>query len=100
MQTHPGSNGQADDNNQPHDPDKGREKNTIQRDMIMVESDYHKFANEKNALDMEIRSLKKDEAQIKIGLHDKMARLSKVEYELSQADAALKSLKKKLNLIH
>jgi hypothetical protein len=82
------------------DQDKARQKNTIQRDMIMMESDLRKFTNEKNALDMDIRQLKKDEAHIKINLREKTARLGKVEFELMQLDTTLKGLKKKLNLIN
>jgi len=99
MQNSSNNGAQADNEKQAHDAEKGRQRNTIQRDMIMVESDYKKYANEKNTLDMEIRALKKDEAQIKISLHEKQERLSKAEYELVQLDVALKGLKKKLNSV-
>ncbi|HCP08736.1 MAG TPA: hypothetical protein DIT25_03000 [Candidatus Moranbacteria bacterium] len=91
------SNSQADD--QAADQDKSRQKNTIQRDMIMLESDLRKLTSEKIALDSEIRSLKKDDAHIKISLKEKQTRLGKVDYELIQMDANMKNLKKKLNAI-
>jgi chromosome segregation ATPase len=79
--------------------EKSRRKNNIQREMIMLESDFRKLSDEKAALDMEIRQFKKDEAHIKINLQEKQARLGKVEFELLQLDTNLKSLKKKLNLL-
>jgi chromosome segregation ATPase len=89
----------SDDAGQADAQDKSRQKTNIQREMIMVESDYRKLANEKANLDMEVRQLKKDESHIKMSLQEKQTRLGKVEYELLQLDTTLKSLKKKLNLL-
>lgn len=81
------------------DQDKSRQKNTLQRDIIMTEADFKKYHNEKVQLEAEIRALKKDEAHIKINLQEKQARLGKVDYELTQAETVLKGLKKKMNLL-
>lgn len=92
-------NNKNDGDNQDDKQDKSRQINTIQRDMIMAEDDFKKYNNEKIQLESEIRALKKEEAHLKINLQDKQGRLSKVEYELTQAEAILKNLKKKLNLL-
>jgi len=99
MQNFSNDNAGQDDTGQSNVQDKARQKNNIQRETIMVESDYRKLASEKASLDMEIRQLKKDEAHIKINLQEKQTRLGKLEFELLQMDTNLKSLKKKLNLL-
>ncbi|MFA6382973.1 MAG: hypothetical protein WCX17_00945 [Parcubacteria group bacterium] len=99
MQNFSNDDASQDDDGKATAQDKARRKSEIQRETIMIESDYRKLANEKASLDMEIRQLKKDEAHIKINLQEKQARLGKVEFELLQLDTNLKSLKKKLNLL-
>lgn len=86
-------------NDQSVSQDKARQRNEIQRDIIMAESDLRKVTNEKNALDVEIRELKKDEDRIRMNMQDRKSRLTKVEYELTQIDVKIKSLKRKLNLV-
>lgn len=88
-----------DDDSQVDEQDKSRQKSALQRDMIMAETDFNKYNNEKVQLEAEIRALKKEEARLKVDLQEKQTRLSRVENELMQLDGSLKSLKKKLNLI-
>jgi hypothetical protein len=78
---------------------KTMDRTAIQREMIMIEGDQHKFAREKSTLEMEIRQLKKDEAHIRMNLQEKQTHLGKVENELLQLDNQIKSLRKKLNLL-
>lgn len=99
MQNLSHNNAQGDDQDSGNDQDKSRQKNTLQRDIIMAESDFKKYNNEKMQLDAEIRQLKKDEAHLKVNLQDRQERLNKVAYELTQAETTLKGLKKKLNLL-
>lgn len=80
--------------------DKSRKQNEIQRDIIMAEADLRKISQEKIALDAEIRALKKEDDRIKVTMQEKRARLSKVDYEITQAEAVVKALQKKLNLIN
>lgn len=92
-------NNNNDGDSQDDKRDKSRQKNDIQREIIMQEADMSKVMNEKVQLEAEIRAIKKEEAHLKINLQDKQGRLSKIEYELTQAEVILKNLKRKMNLL-
>lgn len=90
----------GDAHNDDDSRDKSRKQNDIQRDIIMAEADLRKISQEKIALDAEIRALKKEDDRIRVTMQEKRARLSKVDYEITQAEAVVKALQKKLNLIN
>ncbi|MFA6973386.1 MAG: hypothetical protein WC238_01425 [Parcubacteria group bacterium] len=98
MQNFSHNSGQGDEDKNAKQ-DKSRQRQEIQREMIMTESDLRKVTKEKTDLDGEIRALKKEEDHIQMSMQDKKARLIKVEYELTQIDVKIKGLKKKLNLV-
>ena len=79
------------------DPDKTRQKNNLQREIMMKEMDYKKIFSEKIKLDAEVRKLKNDEAHIKVGLQERQTRLMKLEQDIARSDAELHELRKKFN---
>ncbi len=79
--------------------DKTRQKNEIQRQIVMQEADYKKRLNEKIQIESEMRDLKRKEDQIRAGIQEKQSRLSRLEQEILVSDTALKNLRKKLNLV-
>ncbi len=76
--------------------DKKRQKNTIQVQMIIMESDGRKLMNEKNILDAEIRKIGRDIDRLKVELSQKKERLAKVSDQIIQNEEEIKRLKKKL----
>lgn len=88
-----------EDTDKTGDQDKSRQRNAIQREIIMTEADQRKFLNEKNALEMEIRQLRHEEDRLKIELKEKQSKLERNDYEILQIDNQIKGLKKKLNLL-
>ena len=99
MQNFSHNSNKCDDQSDTDKQDKSRQKNDIQREMVMQESDMRRVINEKNQLEAEISAFKKEEAHIKMNMQEKQERLNKVDFELSQFEATMKGLKKKLNLI-
>lgn len=79
------------------DEDKSRMKNMTLRDIVMIESDYHKKQNEKVQLEAEIRLLKKKDSEIRVELQDKQVLLSRIDQDVAQMEADLHRLKNKLN---
>lgn len=79
--------------------DKNRQRNEIQRDIIMLESDKGKKNAQKMQLDAEIREAKKARERAEIELQAKQLKLRGVEQELATLDVSVRGLKKKLNLV-
>jgi len=94
FQSDDASGGTAD-----QDKDRARHRSAIQREMIMQEADLRRSVNEKAKLEVEIRQLKNDEAHIKISLQEREARLNRLAQDISRAEAEMKELKKKLNVL-
>ncbi len=89
----------SDDQSGQADQDKSRSRNDIQREIVMQESDLRKKLAEKTQLEMEIRALKKENARLKATMQEKQIHLEKIDQDIFQMDAELKSIKKKLNLL-
>lgn len=79
--------------------DTAAQKNRIQSELIILESDYRKNEREKGELAMEIRRLKKEKTQIEIYLEEKEKGIKKLESEQAMVEGEMKNLKKKLNLL-
>ena len=79
--------------------DKSRKRNELQRDITIMESDFRKKTNEKVLIESEIRSLKKDEARIRVEIQDHQTKLNRVDQDVMQMDSEVRALRKKLNLI-
>lgn len=79
--------------------DTAAQKNRIQSELIILESDYKKNEREKGELVMEIRRLKKEKTQIEIYLEEKEQGIKKLESEQAMVEGEMKNLKKKLNLL-
>lgn len=77
--------------------DKARQKNTLQRDIMMKEIDYKRKVNEKIHLEAEIRALKNEEAHIRVSLQEKQNRLSRLEQDNGKMENELSVLRKKMN---
>ncbi len=79
--------------------DKVRQKNEIQRQIIMQEADYKKRLNEKVQIESEMRDLKRKDDQIQASILEKRTRLARLEQEIIVSDTELKNLRKKLSLV-
>jgi len=79
--------------------DKSRKRNQLQRDIVILESDYRKKASEKNVIESEIRRFKKQAAQAKVEMQVRQENLEKLDQEVFMMEADIKRLKKKMNLI-
>ena len=91
-----------DDNNDDQkasSQDKSRKRSDLQREIVMQEADFKKKMNEKILIESEIRSYKKQGAQIKVEIQVRQEKLKKIDQDVMMMDNDLKSLKKKLNLI-
>jgi hypothetical protein len=81
------------------DEDKKRERNVLQMQVVILESDNRKFLTEKNLLDAEIRKLKIDAERLRISIDEKQEKLKKLVFELEQSEAEVKRIKKRINLV-
>ena len=79
--------------------DKSRQRNELQRDIIMLEADKGKKNAQKMQLDAEIRECKKAQDRASMELQDKQSKLQEVEREAATIEVSIKDLKKKLNLV-
>ncbi len=79
--------------------DKTRQKNDLQREMIMKEGDYKKIMGNKTRLEAEIRGLEKEGDRIKVAVQDKKKQIEKIDQEARMVEVELKNLKKKMNLL-
>lgn len=89
----------ADDLQNLSEADKKKQRQAIQVQIIMLESDGRKFLNEKNVLDAEIRNIRMDTERLRIGMEERKKRLEKVSYQIKENEAERIKLKKKLNLL-
>jgi hypothetical protein len=79
--------------------DKKRKRNSLQMEIVMLESETSKLLAEKNALDVEIRKLKMDEERLRVNSDEKRKRLETVSQEMAEREMEIKSMRKKLNLL-
>lgn len=79
--------------------EKRRQKNSTQMEMVILESDGKKIIAEKSELEVEIRRLRQDMERLRIDLDKKQQRYDKINFEISQNEAEIKRLRKRLNLI-
>jgi len=80
--------------------DVGRQRNELQRDMIMADSDLRKAEAKKIELEAEIRKLKKDQSQIAVDIQGKQEEAKKLEFEVMQLEVKIRDIRKKINLLH
>ena len=78
---------------------KSIQRNELQREIVMQESDWHKKEAEKIMVVSEIRALKKEQDRLKVEMQARQTKLQRLEQEVSMMDMSIKDLKKKLNLI-
>jgi hypothetical protein len=88
-----------DDSEKLSDEDKKRQRNSLQMETIMLESEISKLKTEKDSLDGEIRKLRMDEERLRITSDEKKKRLERVNQEISGKEAEIKHAKKKINLL-
>lgn len=81
------------------DEEKKKKRNSLQMEIIMLESEARKLTAEKNQLDAEIRKLRMDEERIRITLDEKKKRFDLVNRNILEKEAEVKSTRKKLNLL-
>jgi chromosome segregation ATPase len=79
--------------------DKSRQRNELQRNIIMLEADKGKMNMQKIKLVAEIRECDKDRERAKLELQTKQVKLEEVDGKIATIDASIKDLKKKLNLV-
>jgi len=79
--------------------EKKRQKNSIQMEMVILESDGKKIIGEKSTLEMEIRRLRQDMERLRIDLDQKQERYDKINFEISQNEEGVKRLRKRLNFL-
>jgi len=81
------------------DEEKKRQRHALEMEIIMLESDMRKDLAENNALDAEIRKLRMDAERMRIAMDEKKKRFDKISFDLTQGEAEVKRLKKKINLL-
>ena len=86
---------QANNGNQ----DKTRQRNDLQREMIMKDGDYKKILSGKISLEAEIRSLKKEEDRIKVEIQVKEKSIQGIDQKAMMMANEIKNLKKKMNTL-
>jgi septal ring factor EnvC (AmiA/AmiB activator) len=77
--------------------DRNRQRNEMQRNIIMLEADKGKKNVQKMQLDAEIREAKKARERAEMELQARQLKLQKIEQEMATVDVSIKGLKKKLN---
>jgi chromosome segregation ATPase len=80
--------------------DKKRKRNSLQMEIIMLESEVGKLTAERNNLDAELRKLRMDEERLRITMDEKKKRLEKVSQDIIGKEAEIKTMRKKLNLVY
>jgi chromosome segregation ATPase len=81
------------------DQDKTRQRNDLQREMIMKSADLKKILSGKVKLDAEIRSLKKERERATLEIQGKEKQIEKIDQEARMVEIEIKNLKKKMNLL-
>jgi hypothetical protein len=81
------------------DDDKKRKRNSLQMEIIMLESEASKLGDEKDLLDVELRKIRMDEERLRITSDEKRKRFNKVSQDILEKEAEIKSMKKKMNFL-
>jgi predicted nucleic acid-binding Zn-ribbon protein len=79
--------------------EKRRESHSIQMQMVILESDLKRNNSKQTNYDSEIRKLKTEGERIRVQLDEKHKEQEKVKWEITQQEAEIKKLRKKLNLL-
>ncbi len=79
--------------------DKTRQRNDIQREMIMKDGDYKKILSGKINLEAEIRSLRKEGDRIKMEIQVKEKTIQGIDQKAMMMANEIKTLKKKMNTL-
>jgi chromosome segregation ATPase len=81
------------------DEDKKKQKNSIQMEIIMLESEMSKSVREKNELEAQIRKLKYDEERLRVELDVKNKKFQVAFQKIAGSEEEIRRLKKRLNLL-
>lgn len=79
--------------------DKTKQRNDLQRDMIMKGADYKKIETKKLVLLAEIRRMESEEKRMDLEIGKKKGEIEKIDQEARMVEIELKNIKKKMNLI-
>lgn len=79
--------------------EKKKKRNSLQMEVIMLESDLRKAVAQKGVLDAEIRKLKYDEERIRVSVDAKKKELEQTVFKITESETEIKRIKKKLNLL-
>jgi len=79
--------------------DKTRQRNDMQREMIMKDGDYKKILSGKINLEAEIRSLRKEGDRIKMEIQVKEKTIQGIDQKAMMMANEIKTLKKKMNTL-
>ena len=72
---------EQDDSEEVSKEDKSRKRNQLQRDIVILESDYRKKDGEKTVIESEIRKLKKQVSQARVEMQVCQENLEKLDQE-------------------
>jgi chromosome segregation ATPase len=84
---------------QNQDAEKARQKNVLQREVMMQEIDFKRKTTEKMKLEGEVRALKNQEAHVRVSLQEKQSSLSRLDQDISKMDMELRDMRKKLSAL-
>ena len=79
--------------------DIARQRNELQREIVMADSELRKIVAQKTTLESEIRQLKKQQERIDVDIQQKQNDLKKKEFEITQMEAQIAGVHKKINLL-
>jgi hypothetical protein len=79
--------------------EKKRESHSIQMQMVILESDLKRNISKETNYDSEIRKFKTEGERIRVQIDGKRKEQEKVKWEITQQEAEIKKLRKKLNLL-
>lgn len=79
--------------------DIARQRNELQREIVMTDSELRKIIAEKTNLESEIRQLKKQQERIEVDIQQKQLEFKKEDFEITQLEAKIAGLHKKINLL-
>lgn len=79
--------------------DKKRKRNSLEMDLVMVESENRKLIGDKNNLNAEIRKIGLDQNRLRITLDEKKKSLTDLDYKIKQNEEEIIKIKKKINIL-
>jgi len=79
--------------------ERSRKQRELQREIVMLESDYRKKLNEKNLIDSEIRKFKKQDAKIKVEIQACMEKMKRMDQDIMLMENDIRATKKKMSLV-